>query len=226
MRLLRNPIKIRTDTERNPQVTPRPTTDPHASMALADAIEDTATLARRPAALWSARFSAPHHSEPRLQAVFTRLETLARSLGYTVRLQSIAHEQGPYMQLRGDTTGWPTLLIRLDNGLPAVLTLSTFCHEIAHVLLGHQPNNKREHRRMTMAGVPYSEDPAQEAACELAAAAVMRAAGLGDGSSQAAFIAEKMGSQPVPQHVKDAANLAARILYAAVFEGQPAYAAA
>jgi hypothetical protein len=150
--------------------------------------------------------------------MFARLSRVAADLGYSVHVMPLH----PY---EGQTTGWPHFTVKLEQSLTAKQMLSTFCHELSHILLGH---NARSYAAMVQRIQEKwgQEDPHEEAACELAAAAVMNAAGLSDGHLEADFIATKMAGRPIPQHVKDAANLSARILWSALTENQAARAAA
>lgn len=218
----RLPIKIQTDTLRGP-MNAQPTTGPHASSALQSAISEVADSVRYGSHHFTAHASGSHR--PVTQEMLDRLTALARSLGYAARQESISHEMGPGAFLNGQTRGWPIMDVRIHEELPAEQKFSTFCHEIAHILLGHNPRTEQEALQRLFSG-RKNDIPAEEAACELAAAAVVKVAGLGDGSAEARFIAEKMYWRQIDQATKDAAHLAARVLWAAVFGHESALLAA
>jgi hypothetical protein len=203
-------------------VNTRPTTDPHASAALSAAIDEVARDASGGYPTRRHRLSTQSLSNE----MFHRLEALTEHLGYNVQLTDMGSISQGGNGMFGMTTGWPFFMLRLNRNQTAQQMFSTFIHELTHILLGHNPHSFEDAERRMNAPRPRDGDPHEEAACELAAAAVMKVAGLGDGSQETDFIRHKTRGHPVPQHVKDAANLAARVLWAALNENQMAYAAA
>jgi hypothetical protein len=206
----------------------RPTTDPEASAALRDAIDEVARqasdLTRDRSYSYAPRYARP--VKPISQEMFSRLQDLARELGYTTSLEDLGPIT-PWSAMHGITAGWPFFQIRLNSRLDPRTAVSTYGHEISHILLGHNPRTEAEvaRRRRGARNRPIDGDPGEEAACELAAAAMVRVLGIGDGRDEADFIKDKLRGQPVPQNVRDAALLAARVLWTAVGERRPRLAA-
>lgn len=199
----------------------RPTTDPEASAALRDAIDETARQAsdlRSYSRSYAPRYARP--VTPASKGIFHALRDLARELGYETRLEDLGPSKA------GSSQGWPAFQITLDDQQSPPEAISTYCHEISHILLGHVTRTEAETRRRLyqMLSRPATGDPREEVACELAAAAVIRMLGIGDGRQEAVLIRQHMRGRPVPQDVRDAALLAARVLWTAVGERRPAYA--
>lgn len=204
----------------------QPTTDPDVSAALREAIDEVARQAssyRSYNRSHAASYGSPQR--PVDEAMLHSLERLARSLGY----QSTLNDLGPvtpFSGLEGRTIGWPHFKIELNSRLTLRKAISTYGHEISHILLGHTSRTYEQSLQRRMLPRPIDGDPYEEAACELAAAAMVRVLGIGDGRSEATFIQGKLHGFPAPQYVKDAALMAARVLWTAIGEHTPAYAAA
>lgn len=196
-----------------------PTTNTEATARLREAIDlfsDALPTVRQPRSPWEFRRIVSDQTQvPR--SAFTRMQNLATRLGFTVHPESLG-ETGDIF-LAGYTTGYPHFHIGLHNRMTTAMLFRTLCHELSHVILGHLPRNARQMFLMNMRG-SHDENPREELAVELASAAVCHAAGLADGQFALRNLASKLDMarlRRVPEDVREAALLAARVLWAALY---------
>jgi hypothetical protein len=106
--------------------------------------------------------------------------------------------------------------VRLARGLSPASEARVLCHETAHVILGHSGLTfETALAALAKRFEAQAEDPAEEAAAELAAGAFCRVAGIGTGRFSPEFIWQKLQGQPVPEDAILAGLLGTRILWAA-----------
>lgn len=198
-----------------------PTADSYVSNELRDAIDRIAAQAERHRQTEGLEVfeSLVRDNTPGNRTVLLRLQALGKRLGYTSHLREMGFRQTPYglAFLSGQTVGYPQLTISMHRGLTPAARARTWAHEIAHIILGHSPRTASQlrYKRMTDDG---QEHWWEEMACELAAASVASTMGFADIRYSVDYMAGKLNGRKVTQSVKDAALLAARVLWAALNE--------
>lgn len=208
----------------------QPTTDPATSQALRDAIDNIAAQAQQrrwppgvgydPVQVMADQTYVP-------QPVATRLLALTHLLGYTVHFAPLGEDPACGFVL-GKTTGYPEFQVQLHDECTHATTVRTWMHELGHAILCHVPRNALEHARMQAQNPqnlgPYTEVSTEEVAVELAAAAIAQQVRLTDGQFSVDYLASKLRGRRITAQETDAANLAARVLWAGIFEGEATHA--
>jgi len=199
----------------------RPEQEPQVCARLEEAVCEIAARSRTAVPTpWAdtSLVSDPGRVPPR---VIARLAGLCRRHGYVVSradLTDMSRAAGGYI-LGGTSNGLMTRdgkTVRLQRGMSPASEARVLAHETGHVILGHTGlTPDQEIRALMKRIVAQAEDPAEEAAAELAAGAFCKVAGIGTGRFSPQFIWQKYRGQPVAEEAIHAGLLGARIIWAA-----------
>lgn len=146
------------------------------------------------------------------------LVSLGRDLGYTVGTDPVLTGH-----MLGATTGATTGLfadpwtVRVQDGMTPVSTARTLAHEMSHAILKHTPQTDREaaqRMREALTRRVVAEDSREEVAAELAAAAVLKLAGIAGPELSIRYLATRKDGLTVSARAD--ALTAARTMWAAL----------
>ena len=200
----------------------RPEQDPQVCARLEAAVRGIAARSRTAVPIpWEHAhvLTDPGRVQPR---VIARLAGLCRRYGYVVSrsdLSEISRAAGGHIlgaTSSGLANGTGRKTVQLDRGMSPASEARVLAHETGHVILGHTGlTPDQEIRALMKRIVAQAEDPAEEAAAELAAGAFCKVAGIGTGRFSPQFIWQKYRGQPVAEEAIHAGLLGARIIWAA-----------